>query len=206
MLARVEAEEADALLAAMEALGLQVESFSCWRDYSTGYIRSVLPAAPETWDDAHRRLELVVRPSFSPEVIIRAWVAGQHSSLQLASVGASIWATHFNPPGWLVGRGDQLEPEEVPHQETASVSSIDDLVGAATRLPEPLRSAGIDGTQIELDVDDGDVALRRNLWSPRASEEPLAHELLVRTLALASESLSEPESQARVQDLRQRLA
>lgn len=203
VLARIDDSQSAALTAAMAELGLEVELF-VGEDYTASYIRSVMPSAPVSWQSAERRLELVLRPSFSPELVLRFWTDTNAGLVQLASLGTSIWHTHFNPPTWLrfppgMEREDDWDPPERPHDETAPVASVDALVDAGVDLPESGEAGGIDGMPFEVDARRGSTHVRRELWSPMPGEA--AHELLARAHSLASAALHEPESRERLAEL-----
>jgi len=209
----VAAADASALTEHLSTVGVGVELVS-HEGYGAPYVTSLLPKPPESWSSSQHTLELVFRPSFSPEVVIRLCSDGETSRLQLASLGTNIWVRRFNPPPWLrpksrrvVLRGPgaiEQEPTvapEVPHAETVDASGCHPLIELGLRLPRPAPSAGIDGMKVTLIARDQSGEITRELWSPRP-EDP-AFELLMRVHGVASMHLSDPESRRRLDELHQ---
>ncbi|MBO6940333.1 MAG: hypothetical protein JJ863_35495 [Deltaproteobacteria bacterium] len=193
----------------LSAVGVGIELVSD-EDYGA-YVAALLPKPPESWSRSQHALELVCRPSFSPEVVIRLWSDAETSRLQLASLGTSIWLRRFNLPPWLRPRARRVAlrgsgkpkeptvPPEVPHAESVDAPGALPLIEMGLRLPQPAATAGLDGMNVTLIARGESETITREVWSPRP-EDP-AFELLQRVHGLASQQLSDPESRRRLDEL-----
>jgi hypothetical protein len=76
--------EGDAVVKQLADVGLEAELFG--NDYGLPYLRRTLPAPNPTWEPAETALEVVFRPSFTPEVIVRLWTHESRARLQLGSL------------------------------------------------------------------------------------------------------------------------
>ncbi|MEZ4248206.1 MAG: hypothetical protein R3B99_08215 [Polyangiales bacterium] len=220
----VSREEGEALVERAMAAGLDAELFGAC-EYDSSYLRKVLPAPPSAWASADTSLELVFRPAFTPEVILRLWASDTRAWLQLASSHNSVYVGHFNAPGWLLdalgavgksGRGtwakrlpsepDEIEAERgTPAEEMVESPSFEDLLDAVVRLPTTHARRGIDGLFVDVDARRGSEHASRSFWSPRRHEHPDAYAVLDRALAAAGGCLARSESHRRVDELSRHL-
>ncbi len=217
---------ADAVVERLAALDLRIELFS-WEEYTPAYLRHALPPPPTDWDSAETSIELVYRPAFEPEAIIRLWRTGRRARMHIASPAQSVWAHHFNPPPWLRESNslvDELQPSrELPCDEVADVAPIDDLLALALALPGDEtsavsrwderrdrwetavvdgKSAVVDGTGIQLAIRDGERQRSSDYGSPTADRQPEVLEFLRRVHTLARSHLIESRSLSRLGELR----
>lgn len=201
VLGDVRRDAADSVVERLEALGLEFELFS-WEEYTPDYLRHVLPQPPVDWESAEASIELVYRPAFEPEAIVRLWRAEEGARMHFASPVQSVWALHFNTPPWLRGSNaspDELEPSrEVPCDEVVDIAPIDGLLALARALPDaaPSTSAVFDGTSIEIAVRDGER--RTTFDGPTASQAPEVLEFLRRVYAFARLHSSDARSLSRL--------
>ncbi|MCA9612611.1 MAG: hypothetical protein R3B99_29050 [Polyangiales bacterium] len=214
-------DEGDAVVLQLANVGLDAEPFG--NDYGLPYLRRELPAPDATWESAETALEVVFRPSFTPEVIVRLWTHDARDRLQLSSYNALVYHEHFGAPHWqnedLYPRRERkirkrrrgrslwedlpLDPppaRELPSEESANVPSLA-LFEAAERIPNVPRRLGIDGMLIDVELRRGERHETRELWSPRASDAPEAFDLLRRIHALAWLRLTKRESRRRLEEL-----
>ena len=205
----VQPSESAAVEARLTAAGIGVELFDD-EDYAAPYIRSLMPPAPESWGSAPQTLELLFRPSLSPEVILRLWNGGDVARLQLGSLGTSVWASRFGEPPWLTAttgrvatekRTEPEPPREQPHSEVAQIESIDQLMATALGLGAPSETYGLDGMIVDIRASSGADRVERELWSPTPTTDPAGHELLRRALILAKSCLRDMESRERLEEL-----
>ena len=196
--------DADALRAQVRALGIGIELFTD-EDYPT-YVGALLPGSAEC-ARASDACELLVLPSFSPELVIRLWIAEGRGHLQVASMGTSVWARRFDRPPWL-GREhasptDAAAPER-PGTSTGEVpaSEVARLLEDAWSVVEPSRRAGLDGTSLVIEVRTGTRRRRIAAWSGHRGG-PFA--VLARASALARSCLSGVDGEQRLDELRQAL-
>lgn len=209
-------EDAEKLKRDLTSVGIGVELFTL-RDYAAPYLRDVLQKPDLTWESAETTLEMVFRPAFSPEVILRLWATRGRSRLQLASMNASLWVTRFNPPSWLTSRArrvpsssgapwmeTRIEPElpiENPTEETVTVENVEPFFEMVKNLPCAKQSLGLDGMFVDIEWRHGSRCETHALWSPSPERAPEAFALLRHVHSLAWESLGAPESRRRLEDL-----
>lgn len=192
-------DELDATRRDLEPLGVTIEPVG---EYGADTLRAVLPGAPQPdWDAAEAALEVVVLPSFHPEVVLRAWAGKGRSWTQLASLGTQLWRTRYNQPPWLVGDDEDVPPED-PSSEVAELADdVAALVDAALALPPTRPRIGLDGVIVALRARRGDRVHDVETWSPTPSCHPELVRLLVALRLGARRALSHPASVARLTDL-----
>lgn len=215
-------DDFDRTRAELERVGIHAELTS-FADYTPEYLRRVLPPAPPEWDRSEQRLEVVFRPSFSPEVILRLFRDGSRCTLQLASMSTSVWERHFNAPEWLEIRrkvvmrsssprpsaspaapidAEPEEPLEQAIEETVLVDADDELFAAAHAVPALDAGFGLDGMFVTMTSRRGSETVSRECWSPSTARCPALHRVLTRLDRLAWGGLSTPASRACLEELR----
>lgn len=139
----------------LSALGVRVEPVGT---YDADFVRSRLPR-PIAFDGATERLEIVVQPSFDPEVVLHVWTEADDVCFHVTSPEVSLYARDFVLTRHREGertwnREDVVVEERVRESDgmLANERRLPAWVHAIPAMPIPhLPTVSFDGARVALE-------------------------------------------------------
>lgn len=168
-------------------------------EYELGLMPFVDRVSFETADET---VELLVRPSFTPEYVVRCWRKHSRAWLELSSLHTQVAAHHYWEPPWLVGMDEEV-PSEDPFSEMVEIPLDEQWFESPWSLPPSMdarfQSVIVDGWTLAVRARRGQEKLEREFSCPGPGRGP-AFELFELACQLAASVVSDPRSLARLAD------
>lgn len=190
----VEPERVASLESELRAAGLHV-TFARVGECTPSYLRGQMPDVAPALAECESGLDLLLRASFAPEVVVRLGEAQGRWFVAVASAGAEVEEVHFQLARWLLSYPEEFGSpvHSTPHARSEACADGAALVRRAGLLGQESRPPEVwaDGTRIDLVVRVAGGPLRSAEIDPYDIQVAA---LLREVLEIAEGALADPRS------------
>jgi hypothetical protein len=170
-----------------EPIGAEQTMMQTLADMSEYTTERVVQGVGAHWEapEAGDWLQLILRPSFDPEIVITAHRTAQGTEAVAHTAQCSLWEIHLHAVGTLLDK--PLPPSRTSTRLAINEADAERLWAQAANVPESRgqrQTAGLDGMPLTIRIRLGAVSWDLESWSPVPDDpaRPLIDNLLNRTM------------------------